>query len=261
METGAWTRLLGGVISAQPTALPPLGRAWAATLAWPEAIVCRGTAALLWGLPLADDGLCHVVARHGRHARGMTVHLVEPDPSDVVRPDRRPAMTSLRRTILDCLATLPVPEALDLHAWTATRRLLSRRDLVREAEQRHGRHGVVQLRDLVDLTSSGAVSAAEHMFHRLLVDAGIGGWTAGGEVFDATGLIGVVDVLFVDQRLVVEVDGLKAHSGYDAFVADRRRQNRIVNAGYRILRFTWWDLTDRPADVVTEIRRALAGVQ
>jgi len=42
--------------------------------------------------------------------------------------------------------------------------------------------------------------------------------------------------------VVVEIDGWVAHSGKQSFVDDRRRQNRLVRAGYTVLRFTWWDL-------------------
>ncbi len=43
----------------------------------------------------------------------------------------------------------------------------------------------------------------------------------------------------------------------DRFVADRRRQNALVNARWTVLRFTWHDLDARPDDVLNEIRVAL----
>ena len=81
---------------------------------------------------------------------------------------------------------------------------------------------------------------------------------AGAAVHDRDGLVGVVDLLFRQARLVVEVDGWRAHSSRQAFETDRRRQNRLINAGYLVLRFTWDDLTRRPAQVLAEIRRALS---
>jgi len=58
---------------------------------------------------------------------------------------------------------------------------------------------------------------------------------------------------------VIEVDGERSHTGREAFVRDRRRQNALVNAGYTVLRYTWWDLTQRPDAVQAEIRRAVTG--
>lgn len=43
----------------------------------------------------------------------------------------------------------------------------------------------------------------------------------------------------------------------DRFRADRRKGNALVRAGWQLLRFTWHDLTNRPAYVISEIRSAL----
>ncbi|MGV8967955.1 MAG: DUF559 domain-containing protein, partial [Cellulomonas sp.] len=48
-----------------------------------------------------------------------------------------------------------------------------------------------------------------------------------------------------------------AYHGQASFQSDRTRQNRLVNAGFTVLRFTWQDLTDRPAEVLRQIRAAL----
>ncbi len=67
-----------------------------------------------------------------------------------------------------------------------------------------------------------------------------------------------IDVAFPARRLAVEVDGWAWHSGVDRFRWDRQRQNALVNAGWRVLRFTWHDFTARPEAVIAEIRAALA---
>jgi hypothetical protein len=43
----------------------------------------------------------------------------------------------------------------------------------------------------------------------------------------------------------------------DRFRADRRKGNALVRAGWQQLRFTWHDLTNRPAYVIAEIHAAL----
>jgi very-short-patch-repair endonuclease len=67
----------------------------------------------------------------------------------------------------------------------------------------------------------------------------------------------VVDFLWRDVNLVVEVDGRGTHGTRRAFQADRDRDGRLAVAGYRVLRFTWWDVTRRPAVVADRVRRLL----
>lgn len=75
---------------------------------------------------------------------------------------------------------------------------------------------------------------------------------------DDAGLIGVVDILFPGQRLVIEIDGRADHSDERAFQHDRSRQNRLIARGYRVLRFTWDDVVRRPTEVIATIRHALS---
>ena len=66
-------------------------------------------------------------------------------------------------------------------------------------------------------------------------------------------------MVFPGAKLVVEVDGLAHHVTPDRFQADRQRQNRLVAAGWTVLRFTWRDLTERPGYVVATIGRLVTG--
>ena len=68
---------------------------------------------------------------------------------------------------------------------------------------------------------------------------------------------GRVDLAYPDALLVVEGDGREWHGDEYTFQADRERDNIAQLAGWRILRFTWHDITERPHYVVTWIRQAL----
>jgi very-short-patch-repair endonuclease len=98
-------------------------------------------------------------------------------------------------------------------------------------------------------------SAAERLFHRLLREAGITGWRG-----NATLVIDnkkyVVDVLFREHRLAIEIDGRLFH-GDARFEIDRRRQNALVLSGWRVLRFTWRMLEQEPGWVLQVVERAL----
>jgi very-short-patch-repair endonuclease len=67
-------------------------------------------------------------------------------------------------------------------------------------------------------------------------------------------LVGRADLLYPANRLIVEFDG---RNHQNRLVADDRRQNLLINAGYRILRFTTADLRTQPHVVVAQVRAAL----
>jgi very-short-patch-repair endonuclease len=60
---------------------------------------------------------------------------------------------------------------------------------------------------------------------------------------------------------VIEVDGYGAHGHWAAFQRDRARDNKLVAAGFVVLRFTWHQLTQRPMQVVAEVVRTLARLE
>jgi hypothetical protein len=256
-ETGAWRVVAGRGLTAATGQPGAHALAWAASLTWPDAVVAGPTAAAVWGMPVPAGTCAHVVAPRGRAANGIRVHAVPLAPGDVDVDMSGLLLTSPRSTALDCHAWLDRAAALDLYAWLSTRQQLRRAEVAAAARSRVGRPGTPQLLELLRITATGAVSAAEHRFHEVLAGAGIRGWCANAAVHDDQGVIGVVDVLFEAARLVVEIDGERAHSGRAAFRRDRTRQNRLVTAGWTVLRFTWWDVTERPAHVVAQLRAAL----
>ena len=69
--------------------------------------------------------------------------------------------------------------------------------------------------------------------------------------------VGRVDFLFGD-RLVVEVDGEKFHSGPIAFEDDRRRDALLSALGYRVLRFSYRQVMERWPEVEAAVFAALA---
>lgn len=106
---------------------------------------------------------------------------------------------------------------------------------------------------LIVAAADRAGSTAERLLVRLIRRDGIPGWVLGHE---SEGF--VIDVAFPSSRVAVEVDGWAWHVDVERFQTDRRRQNRLVAAGWTVLRFTWHDLTQRPAEVVAEIRAAVS---
>jgi very-short-patch-repair endonuclease len=66
-----------------------------------------------------------------------------------------------------------------------------------------------------------------------------------------------VDLLWPDQRLIVEVDGWNAHRSRSAFEEDRACDARLALLGYEVIRMTWRQLERDPAGVANMIRSLL----
>jgi very-short-patch-repair endonuclease len=82
--------------------------------------------------------------------------------------------------------------------------------------------------------------------------AGIRGWKANHPIAGYK-----ADFAFVGVKVAIEVDGLAFHSDPDDFNRDRKKQNAMRLAGWKVLLFTWLDLTEYPERVIAEIRQAL----
>ena len=66
------------------------------------------------------------------------------------------------------------------------------------------------------------------------------------------------DLAWPEVRLAVEVDGWETHGTREAFQDDRERDAVMVALRWRVLRFTWNDVVNRPGYVLAIIRRALS---
>ena len=69
-------------------------------------------------------------------------------------------------------------------------------------------------------------------------------------------LAGRVDFVWVEERVIVEVDGRLWH-GDETFESDRERDNAAILAGWSPFRFTWHMVTQRQDYVIGTTREAL----
>lgn len=125
---------------------------------------------------------------------------------------------------------------------------------------RRGKPGVKKLRKLLEKRASGSdvtESELEFRFLKLVEESGLPLPLAQFKAGWLEHVNGRVDFAYPERRIVIECDGRRWHSHFDAFETDRRRDNAAQLAGWRVLRFTWTMLQDEPTDVVSTIRRAL----
>jgi very-short-patch-repair endonuclease len=97
----------------------------------------------------------------------------------------------------------------------------------------------------------------ESVLRWLLHDAGLPMPQLQHPVRDVDGnVVAAADMAWPERKVLVEFDG-DVHRERKSFVTDRRRQNRVVAAGWFILRFTSADVYGDPAGVLAQIRSAL----
>ncbi|GGO06177.1 hypothetical protein GCM10011576_09610 [Micromonospora parathelypteridis] len=187
----------------------------------------------------------------------LTVHQMTVAPVDIVEVAGISA-TSPLRTVSDVILRVdryPAVSVLD-SALNQGRidpaRLAAIPNLIR------GRRGAVVARACLAEADGRAQSPLETRSRLRCVDGRVPPDTLQLEVRDDDGyLLGIGDLGWRGPRLIAEADGQDAHGTPEAAYADRRRQNRLVNAGWTILRFTWQD-TLHPNYIPHTVRQAIA---
>lgn len=175
--------------------------------------------------------------------------------SDDIVTRRDLPVTSALQTVVDLARFLAIAEAVVAVDMALRQRLVRLTDLTRHVEASAGAKGVGQLRSVVDLAEPDAESAMETRLRMLLVMAGLPRPRVQVSLHDEQGrFVGRADLYYPAARLCLEYDG-RTHR--DSLVDDNRRQNRLLNAGFRILRFTASDVYRSPDSVVHQVRAAL----
>jgi hypothetical protein len=174
--------------------------------------------------------------------------------TDVVQLRGFPA-TSPLRTAFDLSRRLPLVDAVaavDAALHNRTVELAEFRSYVVE----HSRcAGVAQARRVAELADASAESPMETRLRMLLVLAGLPPPQAQVPLYDDRGrFLGRPDLYYPEQRVGLEYDG-STHR--DSLVEDNRRQNRLLGAGFRLLRFTAADVYNTPDAVVAQVDAAL----
>ena len=223
----------------------------------PEAAFSDRTAGWLLGLDLqpCQPAVVTVPDGLGSWSRpGVYVRRSALPRSDVLECQGLPT-TSPLRTVFDLARHLPITEAVvavDMAFHQALVRLQTVRLYV--AEHRTSK-GYAQARRVVDLAEPRAESQMETRLRMLLVHAGLPRPEVQVDVSDEQGrFLGRLDLCYPAHRLGIEYDG-ETHR--ESLVEDNRRQNRLLAAGFRLLRFTGGDVYRRSETVVGQVRAAL----
>jgi very-short-patch-repair endonuclease len=236
--------------------LSPRGRWMAAALICGDgAALSHRSAAELWGIGTEESGRIDITMRRRRevHRPGLKVRMRPKLPAgSVVRRFGIP-VTHPVQTLID-LATELKPLQLERAVNEADKYDLVDPERLRRALDGYGgMPGVKPLRTLLDRhTFRLSDSDLEIYFRPLALDAGFPlpltkQWVLGYEV----------DFLFPDHRLIVETDGLRYHRTPSQQARMVERDQKHVSNGYRVIRFTHWQIARAPGEVTKLLRRML----
>ena len=213
------------------------------------AVTCV-SAAHEWGLPLlAVPSSAHVAVPTSTSGRitslvpaGTVLHW-----DSTARPGAgRPDPVGMFRHLVSCLPLREVVAVAD----AALRRGLVRRE---QLEATRPRSSWSDHERLVRAMDPGAQSIAESFARVALTSAGLRVQT---QVYFPG--VGQVDML-VEGVVVVEIDGFAYHSGRQEFREDRRRDRELLlEHGLPVLRFGFEDSVHQTAQLVEDVRAAVA---
>ncbi|MFN8051832.1 MAG: DUF559 domain-containing protein [Acidimicrobiales bacterium] len=266
VEVGRWIARHDGAFQLAGTPTTPHSDIAAAVLALPDAHVAGGAAAFMWDGESPTSNAPTIVRPHGRsrHLEGVRVRQTRSLPSHHVTRLGALPITTRARTAFDLAADLSVARLgrfMDdqvlrgkLHLGQVERVFF---DLARP-----GRAGTRTMAEVLDRRTGAPPTESELeqrfvlLCRRKRIPIGILQLPAPWDRERASNER--VDVGYPLHRVIVELDGRRYHAQLDAFHRDRVRDQLATAAGWRTLRFSWWQITREPAFVAGILTTVLA---
>jgi very-short-patch-repair endonuclease len=253
IATGRLHPVAAGIYAVGRPDLTPHGRWMAAVLACGDsAMLSHRSAAELWGIGWEEDRIDVTIRRDSKITRrGIKVRRRPSLPEgSVVRRFGIP-VTNPTQTLID-LATELKPLRLERAVNQAdVHDLVDPETLRRSLDGCVGMPGARTLRTMLDRhTFRLSDSDLEIYFRPLALAAGFPlplskQWVLGFEV----------DFHFPDHGLIVETDGLRYHRTPAQQARMVKRDQTHTSHGFRVLRFTHWQIAHAPTEVADVLRR------
>ena len=211
-------------------------------------------------LPEAPGLPVHLTsARHLRSRRGIVVHQSTLAPGELVRIDGL-RITTLTRSLVDAAASEP-PDVVTAAVREAE--FLRTLDAAALRDAARGRPGGALLAALAAerLPVAGKLrDQFERRFARFLHLRGFPtaqvNWRVRLRFPDE---VVVLDAVYWEAGLALELDGRQAHATAAAFDADRRRDRRLaVQLGLQVVRVTWRHLHEEPDALEADLKALYA---
>jgi very-short-patch-repair endonuclease len=236
------------------------GRWMAAVLAFgPAAVLSHRSAGHFWGLvPRAPIAPEVSRPRHAGGRPGLVIHQATLAADEVVRVGALP-VTSVPRTMLDLAATLDergVERAWNEMEVREHRDRLSVPDLLERHPGRKGAPILARLAARRSLPAGITRNDFEEAFLALVDRFGLPRPRMNVHMPIRERFF-EFDALWVERRVIVELDGGAARDTRGAFEDDRERDRILLAERYTTTRLTWRQVTETPAAVAADLRLIL----
>ena len=246
VRAGRWIRVHRGVYAVGHRILTSEGWWMAAVLAGGRgAVLSHGTAAAVWDLRRAAGGAVHITVPGDpgrKRRRGIKVHRSTTLSARDVTAHNRLPVTTPARTIVDLARTIAGRDLERIVDLADQRGLIDFADL--RAANTASLKAVLRAYDPAPTRSE-----LEERFLKLCDDHGIPRPQTNVPI---DGIL--VDFVWRNRNLIVEVDGYAHHRSPEAFERDRERDVLLEVKGWRVMRFTWRQTTQRAGWVAAAIR-------
>jgi len=169
--------------------------------------------------------------------------------------------TSVTRTLIDLAGTTPkktLEKALDealRQGMTDLGRL--RGVLARSGMKRRGAKALRTLLEARDPAKERSDSELEDKLIRLIRSEGLPPPALHYNVVEEDRWLGEVDLAYPRQRIAIEAHGYRFHSSRSVWEDDQRRENGLVEAGWKVLKVTSSQLENDPGLVIGALRSLL----
>jgi hypothetical protein len=271
VDSGRWQRLRPGIFVAHTGPLTEGQRLWAATLACGDGAVLAGlTAARAGGLRRRPgsrvDVLVPAAVRRNQPGRAILTATAMLPPIVVHRTTElldkdlalaRPPCTAMPRSLIDAAQWASSDdEARAIVAAGCQQRLASPEEIfaVLQRMPRARRRAVV--REVIGYTASGVEWLSEMNFDKLCRANGLPPPDRQVPRHDESGRLRYLDAYWREYGVHAEIDG-SVHMDPAVWWADQFRQNDLWIGQEIVVRFPAWAITNRPDQVVRQLRRAL----
>ena len=216
----------------------------------PRSVLSHRSAAAVWGLLPPDPQVVDVsAATQLRQRKGIRAHEARLTRADVsTREGLR--LTSPARTLLDLASSVPASDLERAVNEAQVLRLVAPAALAALSRRR----GAARLRDALRIEPRMTRSELERLMLGLVRRIGLPEPATNVRVLGHE-----VDLAWLDRRVIVETDGFDVHATRGAFERDRARDARLIANGWRVLRFSWWQVVHEPEVVAARLAVVLAG--
>jgi hypothetical protein len=238
----------------------------AASLACPGAVVSHRSAAALLGIGEVAPVVVDVIPseQRGRQIDGIKPHRVPFPARHELVAVRGIVCTSVARTVVDLAGTYGEDGLRKTFERAAAEGKLNLGAIQRVLEAGGKRRGAPALRRVIEdwrpVAETAKYATVRSLFEAkllpLVAAAGLPIPRINAPVGTAERVL-EVDLLWDDERFVVEADSRRHHATEVAFERDRKRDLDLMEVHYEVLRVTWKQVEREPQKVFAVVRSEL----